>query len=128
MELLLNSAQISTDDELFIKQRVIRVFISSTFKDMEEEREELIKYIFPKLRKLCDERGIIWSEVDLRWGVTDEQKSDGQVLPLCLAEIDNCTPFFIGILGERYGWIPEIDENLLKQYPWLNEYTRYLGY
>jgi hypothetical protein len=31
------------------RQREIRVFISSTFRDMQEEREELVKQIFPQL-------------------------------------------------------------------------------
>ena len=35
------------------ERREIRVFISSTFRDMHEEREELIKQIFPQLRRLC---------------------------------------------------------------------------
>ena len=30
--------------------RVIRVFISSTFRDMQAERDELAKRIFPQLR------------------------------------------------------------------------------
>jgi len=54
--------------------RRIRVFISSTFQDMQEEREELIKRIFPQLRKRCEARGVIWGEVDLRWGIPDEVK------------------------------------------------------
>ena len=49
--------------------RVVRVFISSTFRDMFEEREILVKRIFPQLRKLCEERFVTWGEVDLRWGV-----------------------------------------------------------
>ncbi len=32
--------------------RVIRVFVSSTFRDMQEEWDILIKRIFPQLRKL----------------------------------------------------------------------------
>jgi hypothetical protein len=32
--------------------------------------------------------GATGSEVELRWGVTDEQKAEGAVLPICLAEID----------------------------------------
>ena len=44
-------------------QRVIRVFVSSTFRDMQTEREELIKRIFPQLRKLRETRGAIWAEV-----------------------------------------------------------------
>jgi hypothetical protein len=59
------------------QHRQIRVFISSTFRDMHAEREELVKQVFPQLRKLCEQRGVVWSDVDLRWGVTDEQKAEG---------------------------------------------------
>ena len=100
--------------------RSIRVFVSSTFRDMQEEREELVKRVFPLLRKRCEERGVAWSEVDLRWGVTDEQKAEGAVLPICLAEIDRSRPYFIGLLGQRYGWIPEeLPIGLAEQLPWL---------
>jgi preprotein translocase subunit SecA/nephrocystin-3 len=44
-------------------RREIRVFISSTFRDMQEEREELVKQIFPQLRRLCESRGVTWA----RW-------------------------------------------------------------
>ena len=105
-----------------VQQRVIRVFVSSTFRDMQAEREELVKRVFPQLRKLCEERGVTWGEVDLRWGVTDEQKSEGQVLPICLAEIRRCRPYFIGLLGERYGWVPdEFPPALLDDEGWLGE-------
>ena len=107
------------------RQREIRVFISSTFRDMQEEREELVKQIFPQLRRLCESRGVTWGEVDLRWGVPDEAKAEGKVLPLCLAEIERCRPYFIGLLGERYGWVPEeIPEELVDAQPWLNEHRK----
>jgi tetratricopeptide (TPR) repeat protein len=103
-------------------QRVIRVFISSTFRDMQAERDELAKRIFPQLRKLCESRGVTWGEVDLRWGIPDEQKAEGKVLPICLAEIHRCRPYFIGLLGERYGWVPEeVPPALIAQEPWLAE-------
>lgn len=96
-----------------------RVFVSSTFRDMHAEREVLAKRVFPRLRKICDQRGIAWGDVDLRWGVTDEQKAEGLALPLCLDEIDRCT-CFIGILGERYGWVPEtIPQDFTRNRPWL---------
>jgi hypothetical protein len=102
--------------------RVVRVFVSSTFRDMGAERDELVKRTFPALRKLCESRGVAWGEVDLRWGVTDEQKAEGQVLPICLAEIRGCRPYFIGLLGERYGWVPDaIDPALVEQERWLGE-------
>jgi hypothetical protein len=105
--------------------RVIRVFVSSTFRDMQEEREELIKHIFPQLRKLCESRGVVWGEVDLRWGITDEATAEGKVLPICLEEIKRCRPYFIGLLGERYGWVPEeIPPDLMAQEPWLQEHRQ----
>jgi len=47
--------------------REIRVFISSTFRDMQQERDILVKQVLPKLRKLCMERDVIFTVVDLRW-------------------------------------------------------------
>ena len=84
------------------RKREVRVFISSTFRDLQEEREELVKRVFPRLRRLCEDRGVAWREVDLRWGVTEERAERGEVLPVCLTEIDRCRPYFIGILAERY--------------------------
>jgi len=82
---------------------------------MQAERDELVKRIFPPLRKLCEERGVTWGEVDLRWGITDEQKAEGKVLQICLAEIEHCRPYFIGMLGERYGWVDdEISQAVLE--------------
>jgi hypothetical protein len=102
--------------------RQIRVFISSTFRDMMEERDVLVKFIFPQLRRLCESRGVTWGEVDLRWGVTDEAAAEGKVLPICLEEINRCRPYFIGLLGERYGWVPEnIPDELMEKEPWLRE-------
>ena len=106
--------------------REIRIFISSTFLNMFAEREVLVRRIFPQLRKLCADRFVTFTDVDLRWGVNDEQKAKGLVLPLILTEIDRCRPFFIGILGGRYGWIPEegtFSEQLLRDQPWLKEHA-----
>jgi tetratricopeptide (TPR) repeat protein len=110
------------------QDRQIRVFISSTFLDMQEERNVLIKKIFPQLRKMCEERAVTWTEVDLRWGITTEQAAEGKVLPLCLEEIRRCRPYFIGLLGGRYGWVPEpgsIPAELLESQPWLRQHLQH---
>jgi nephrocystin-3 len=107
--------------------REIRVFVSSTFRDMQEDRDWLVKHIFPQLRRLCEARGVTWGEVDLRWGITDEEAAEGKVLPLCLAEIERSRPYFIGLLGERYGWVPkpeEIPEELLEREAWLRDHLQ----
>src|SRR5947207_14037075 len=109
-----------------LQARQIRVFVSSTFRDMQAERDVLIKKIFPQLRKLCEARAVTWTEVDLRWGITDEETAEGKVLPLCLAEIERCRPWFIGLLGERYGWVPRaIPADLLESQPWLREHLQH---
>lgn len=101
-------------------QRFIRVFVSSTFQDMQPEREHLVKQVFPRLRELCESRGIVWSEVDLRWGIPPDQMDERQLLSVCLEEIDRCRPYFIGVLGERYGFVPQqISSELITRYPWL---------
>jgi preprotein translocase subunit SecA/nephrocystin-3 len=111
--------------------REIRVFISSPFTDMQSERDTLVKTVIPKLRKLCMERDVAFSYVDLRWGVTAQASENAISLLLCLREIESCN-LFLGFYGERYGWCisPERDaqqNDLLrrsiaaaaKEYPWV---------
>jgi len=85
-------------------------FISSTFKDMQVERDILHERIFPRLRRLIREYGEDVQEVDLRWGVDTvnmtEEESGCEVLKICIDAIDRCKPYIIVLLGERYGWIP----------------------
>lgn len=99
---------------------VIRLFISSTFADMTRERQYFNTVIEPKLSRMCSERGVSFFSVDLRWGITEEDQMSGNVLPICLQEIDNCRPFFIGILGKRYGSILQnVTDATKESFPWL---------
>ena len=84
------------------ENRIVRVFISSTFRDMHAERDYLVKKLFPELRELLRMYRLEVDEIDLRWGITEEQANDGQILELCLRQIEECT-YFVGILGQRYG-------------------------
>src|SRR6516225_1304369 len=62
--------------------KTVRVFISSTFRDMHAVRDH------------------------------------------CLHEIDVCRPFFLGILGERYGWVPtRYPADALKKFGWIQQHT-----
>ena len=106
------------------QNRSIRIFISSTFRDMMEERNILMTHAWPELRKFCRERQVELVEVDLRWGIAEEQSTRKETLKLCLNEIRACRPYFIGLLGERYGWVPGDDAftaDLKEEQPWLKD-------
>ncbi len=99
--------------------KTVRVFISSTFRDMHAERDHLVKVTFPALRERLSNHRVYLVDVDLRWGVTSEQAENEQVLDLCLQQIDECRPFFVGILGERYGWAPErLPDSTRRRFGW----------
>ncbi|NUN08617.1 MAG: DUF4062 domain-containing protein [Ignavibacteriaceae bacterium] len=91
--------------------KIFRVFVSSTFSDMREERRILQKNVFPKLEKLCESNGAKFQAVDLRWGVNEESQLNQKTIDICLNEIARCQrispkPNFIVLLGNRYGWQP----------------------
>lgn len=106
------------------QKRSIRVFVSSTFRDMMEERDSLMTHCWPELRRFCRERHVELVEVDLRWGISEEQSTRKETLKLCLDEIRACRPFFVGLLGERYGWVPgeeAFTADLKEEQPWIKE-------
>jgi hypothetical protein len=70
--------------------RTFRVFVSSTFSDLKEERNALQEQVFPKLRDLCEQHGCRFQAIDLRWGVSEEAALDQQTMRICLEEIDRC--------------------------------------
>lgn len=49
--------------------KTFRIFVSSTFSDLKEERNAIQKQVFPKLRELCMKHGCRFQAIDLRWGV-----------------------------------------------------------
>jgi WD40 repeat protein len=86
----------------------VSVFISSTFNDMHAERDYLVKRVFPELREWCEKRKLRLVDIDLRWGVTEEDATKHKnVVKVCLDRIDECRPFFLCFLGQRRGWVPE---------------------
>jgi len=108
-----------------MQNRSIRIFLSSTFRDYGEERDLLVRKVFPNLRAKLKDRFVELVDVDLRWGITVAQAERGEVLPICLAEIDRARPFFVGMLGDRYGWIPPKDAyapDLVERQPWLDSH------
>jgi WD40 repeat protein len=89
----------------------VHVFISSTFNDMHADRDYLVKRVFPELEDWCERRKLRLVDIDLRWGVTEQDATHNQnVVKVCLNRIDDCRPFFLCLLGQRRGWIPKENE------------------
>jgi len=93
-----------------MRQRNINIFISSTFNDMQSERDIIRKQIVRKLQEELADYHVSIQVTDLRWGVdtlnVDEGEREAKVLHVCLDAIQNSRPYFIALLGERYGWLP----------------------
>lgn len=60
--------------------RHIRIFISSVFEGMQEEREYLRTKFLPKAQNLCKRYAVSLTLIDLRWGITDQDVADQMVL------------------------------------------------
>jgi hypothetical protein len=94
------------------EERVVRAFISSTFSDMHAERDHLVAVVFPELRERVERLGLEFFDVDLRWGVprVDVDGERANSWKYCKQWIERVEPFFICLLGERYGYIPPPDD------------------
>lgn len=53
----------------------ISIFVSSTFNDMMNERDILVRYVMPELSEYFNPKGIDVHLIDLRWGVVSEGES-----------------------------------------------------
>ena len=83
--------------------RNVRVFLSSTFRDMHAERDQLLKVTFPALRERLLPHRVELYDIDLRWGITEDEAQNEQVIRFCLEQVDERRPFFLALLGHRYG-------------------------
>lgn len=94
------------------------IFLASTFDDMQWERDHLRRVVIPDVQSRLRAKGYRVSVelIDLRWGVDTTSESEAhvkqlQIMRVCLQEVRRSRPFLIGLLGERYGWVPP-DETL----------------
>ncbi len=86
--------------------KTLKVFLSSTFLDLELERDQLAN-IFTRLKQQLANRQLSLVPYDLRWR---ERHSDDPITHWCLQMVRQCQ-YFVGILGYRYGWRPPQLEN-----------------
>lgn len=98
----------------FLPWKVRPIFLSSTFKDMQVERDYLRKVVFPRVEDELRKGRLLVEPIDLRQGVEtadlgNEARREQLVLKVCLEEIQRSRPFLIVLLGDRYGWVPPED-------------------
>lgn len=101
------------------KARRLPLFVASTFRDMDRERDLLNNVVVPQVNARLRQRGE-WQTtiypVDLRWGVQTDANDvaevrDREILTTCVTEVRRCRPLFLGLVGDRYGWVvPDPDE------------------
>lgn len=102
-EPLTGSTMVSIPASPNMRWQGVRVFISSTFRDMHSERDVLVRSVFPELRRRAAPHCLYLQEVELRWGVTEEEQ--GRTAELCLNEVCR-SQLMVVLLGERYGLVP----------------------
>ena len=84
--------------------KTLKIFISSTFKDLELERD-LLTSTFETVKKNIFDRRLTLIPYDLRWR---ERHEEEDIVQWCLKMVSQCQ-YFVGILGYRYGWRPPLD-------------------
>jgi hypothetical protein len=96
------------------KNENVSIFVSSTFRDMQSERDALRDNVLPRINEFAAKYGRAVEIIDLRWGVdtasVSEEEQNYKVLRTCLDEIERSRPFFLGLIGDRYGWTPPSSE------------------
>lgn len=107
-------------------QKELRVFISSTFRDLTEERDHLHTKVLPDVHKRCDELGVTFTQLGFRAAAEDATSA---MVRNSLEEIDRARPYFLGITGSLYGLVPQTtdllnDEVLTAQFPWIEQAIR----
>lgn len=101
------------------------VLIAPILPDSPPEREYLARYIIPELESLCRDRVVAFKDIglrELRWRNSDEGLPYGHIMYRFLEEIKDHSPWFIGVVGSEYGYMPGIEElqrepELFRQYP-----------
>jgi hypothetical protein len=66
---------------------VVRVFVSSTFSDLKEERNVLQRDVFPRQEHYRLVRGFQIQAIDLRWGVPGKAGRDHSTMQICFDEL-----------------------------------------
>ncbi|KOO28055.1 tetratricopeptide repeat domain containing protein [Chrysochromulina tobinii] len=88
----------------------LRIFFSSTFRDMDGEREFFARRYAAELRTLARAQGVFVTFVDLGAGSTPHaESSQEEVVHIGFKQLKQ-SRYFVHFIGSRYGWRPSIEE------------------
>lgn len=109
-----------------MREKIIRIFVSSTFIDFECERNLFQGDIEKELSNEYKSKGWQIEFIDLRWGIDSEVKN---TMSVCIDELEKCRnvspiPFLFILLGNRYGWIPIPEILYENQWNYVLEYAK----
>ncbi|XP_070193118.1 uncharacterized protein [Littorina saxatilis] len=96
-------SQSQSTERKFELRDPVTPYVCSTPDDFHEERDWLTQYIFPRLAEMCKARGTYLAPVDIRWSEDDPVAQEGHLLHSLLDLIKKSAPYFLCLLGERYG-------------------------
>ena len=93
----------------------MRFFVSSTFVDMQDERDYIQNVVEKEIEKIAhqyhDEEV---SFEDFRWGIDTkglaEELHNQKVMKICLDEVVNCKPYLLVMMGANYGSLMRVDD------------------
>ena len=127
---LQSKAILSTPDQA--GRIAVRVFVCGDFDDMYPERQYLQKSVWPVINRWLLPYRMQFVPVDMRFGVSKRECFHKHVVKLHLDLIDLCFPFFVCLLGERYGWIPDeyylnYGDLELERFKWMKEFPSSLS-
>ena len=87
------------------------IYVASTLYDLYAERNYWKLNLWPRIKELCEKRGLGFELVDLKWGVTDVMTFDHATNEVCMAEVARCcertaegAAAFLLVSSECYGW------------------------
>ena len=86
------------------------IFLSSTFRDMQSERDVIRDKVFPDINRKASLYNDSVTFNDLRWGIDTSGLSEGEASKKIFRACNNALmvsdQLMIILLGNRYGWIP----------------------
>uniref|UniRef100_A0A3B5A7F5 Uncharacterized protein n=1 Tax=Stegastes partitus TaxID=144197 RepID=A0A3B5A7F5_9TELE len=91
---------------------------------MHSERDVLVRSVFPELRRRAAQHRIHLQEVELRWGVTEEESE--RAAQLCLSEVCR-SQMLVGILGERYANVLLLQRSEHRQVCFFNLFVKLMS-